>query len=785
MAGALPPQCFNIGGTANELFRYYGVVTGADRRGVKVWDVVGDEAKALKDRVLGHTFTCLALGTRKAKIAQCPLLRFKMKPQAKTKAAVEMVDYVTFLIQRDNKGMQDTFVAMGTETGAILVWNLRKGKVVYTLEESKGGSSEITDVIFAHNSSMLVSGHKDGRVREWDLSTGMLKKSFTTGENSSGGQSPSVSKLAVYQNKLLAGFTQICLHDLASGKVIGKFQGHSSSIRCLDFNANGELFASGADDDRFLSIWSTSNLGSKTGKSSAIVREPLYLISLGSAPVSLRFTPSSNPPTYLSCVTTGGSALIYALPAPKNKRTKGKKGSSSSTKVTRIKKPSCRIHVRKAGDAPTKSGGGGSLGSRRKRSVTKSYDTATSREDGPIVSMEWVSSSVVVVARESAIKPGFETKELLADSGEILPQIELEPYSVQIATSSSSSSSAPSAKGKKKQKTSDSAVQAATVGGPTSNIASSSAKLSGSLSRKGTTKEQRKFEEVHISMENRLRALLNPGGAANGDRKASAKRKQSQQQPAASATAAPVSGSLKAVLEQGLVSNDKSLLEYCFENRDSESIRNTVRKIDAKYVLPLLKALGTRFQTRPQRKHLVKWIKHTLQSHTGYLLTVPNLVSQLQAITSNFEKRLEMFPKLLQLYGRLEVLMGMEIASNKLESGEGAEEGVVRMRETRGGGVEVMEQEEEEDEEDDEEEEEDDEEEKKKAGTMSEDDDHDDEEDEEDDDEEESDDEEEADTKESDEGEDEDDEEEDDDDEDEADSEEEDEGNGEDDEDDD
>jgi len=235
---------------------------------------------------------------------------------------------------------------------------------------------------------------------------------------------------------------------------------------------------------------------------------------------------------------------------------------------------------------------------------------------------------------------------------------------------------------------------------------------------------------------------------------ASAKRKQPQQQPA-SATAAPVSGSLKAVLEQGLVSNDKSLLEYCFENRDSESIRNTVRKIDAKFVLPLLKALGTRFQTRPQRRHLVKWIKHTLQSHTGYLLTIPNLVSQLQTITSNFEKRLEMFPKLLQLYGRLEVLMGMEIASNKLESGEGAEEGVVRMRETHGGGVEVMEEEERE-EDDDDEEEEDESEEKKENGMMSEDDDddeeeegeEDDEEDNDDDDEEEEDDEEEDGTKE-------------------------------------
>ena len=81
--------------------------------------------------------------------------------------------------------------------------------------------------------------------------------------------------------------------------------------------------------------------------------------------------------------------------------------------------------------------------------------------------------------------------------------------------------------------------------------------------------------------------------------------------------------------------------------------------------LPLsrpLNSLGSRvvakLEKRPNRAAaLGRWIRALLSCHLGYLVSVPGLPDKLALLHQLIDRRVASFPKLLQLHGRLDLLL--------------------------------------------------------------------------------------------------------------------------------
>lgn len=137
----------------------------------------------------------------------------------------------------------------------------------------------------------------------------------------------------------------------------------------------------------------------------------------------------------------------------------------------------------------------------------------------------------------------------------------------------------------------------------------------------------------------------------------------------------PSAGSLQTVLTQALHANDRALLEACLEHNKPEVIQTTVQRVPTAYIIPLLNELIARFQESPNRaSRLMVWIRIVLMVHTTYLMTVPDLVYKLSSFYQALDVRLSVFPKLLALQGRLDLIQNqIEIRSKFVAEQEGAE----------------------------------------------------------------------------------------------------------------
>jgi U3 small nucleolar RNA-associated protein 5 len=85
--------------------------------------------------------------------------------------------------------------------------------------------------------------------------------------------------------------------------------------------------------------------------------------------------------------------------------------------------------------------------------------------------------------------------------------------------------------------------------------------------------------------------------------------------------------SLQALLTQAIHSGDVQLLEKALSVTDRKIIHATIRRMTSPHILQLLDQLVVRLQKRPNRAAaLVEWIRASLLHHSGYLLSVRNLV---------------------------------------------------------------------------------------------------------------------------------------------------------------
>ena len=120
---------------------------------------------------------------------------------------------------------------------------------------------------------------------------------------------------------------------------------------------------------------------------------------------------------------------------------------------------------------------------------------------------------------------------------------------------------------------------------------------------------------------------------------------------------APSGTSLGTVLTQALKTNDKDLLESCFQTTDLPSIRSTIQRLQSQHVATLLQRLAERIHKRPGRAgNLMVWVQWSLVAHGGYLASQPEVMKKLKSLSQVIRERANGLQPLLHLKGKLDML---------------------------------------------------------------------------------------------------------------------------------
>ncbi|KAI8980524.1 WD40-repeat-containing domain protein [Pilobolus umbonatus] len=277
----------------------------------------------------------------------------------------------------------------------------------------------------------------------------------------------------------------------------------------------------------------------------------------------------------------------------------------------------------------------GHIHSRRKmiRSLTKEADSkirivSNEATPIPIISAAFVidnNSKSIMIARGSSIKPSFEVISFVdEETGNIVSDIELtrQPITNYLIDTASIAAN--------NLKTTRKAYNESTV------------------TVVGTTDYsmiQPTLEMSEPSIEQKLQELDVDSSPLKG------KSENKKLVPIPSAS------SLQVVLVQALHAKDKALLEACLQHHKLDIVQNTVKRLPTEYLIPLLLELITKFQEKPARApELLVWIQTVLLTHTAYLMTVPDLIGKLSNFYQALDNRLNVFPKLLALKGRLDIV---------------------------------------------------------------------------------------------------------------------------------
>ncbi|GAA5803209.1 hypothetical protein EDC94DRAFT_549734 [Helicostylum pulchrum] len=119
------------------------------------------------------------------------------------------------------------------------------------------------------------------------------------------------------------------------------------------------------------------------------------------------------------------------------------------------------------------------------------------------------------------------------------------------------------------------------------------------------------------------------------------------------------------------VKDIQSWVQLKQECNTTEEIRNKVRRLPLDNVLPLLQELLAKFDVQQARDtELTEWIKTVLLIHTAYFMTLPEIVERLSNLYKELDDRLTVYPKLLAMHGRLDLIQNQIDARNKKDDSD-------------------------------------------------------------------------------------------------------------------
>lgn len=118
--------------------------------------------------------------------------------------------------------------------------------------------------------------------------------------------------------------------------------------------------------------------------------------------------------------------------------------------------------------------------------------------------------------------------------------------------------------------------------------------------------------------------------------------------------------SLAQSLIAALKFNDQTDLDKCLKQSDLDIIQRTVKQLPAQTAILLLEAILDRYQNQSvNASSLVHWLRSVLVTHTSHIMSQPDIINKLSPLYHSIDARLNVFPNLLDLSGRLDLLLSL------------------------------------------------------------------------------------------------------------------------------
>lgn len=538
-------------------------------------------------------------------------------------------------------------VALGLRSGDIDIFDIARGKITRVLttagssNTTSSSSSEITSLTTfpknvtkasaKNNDNDLYATTKDGIVRVWDLYSVVNAAESTVAAIKPHSliqatpASNTLLSLSPTARVLLTASHTISSIDLSSSPPALKstYAAHASPLTHLVWLDDDQHFVSAAQADPVLYVWKSSR--SKT---------PIGTIELEQGQEVIRVEAKQN---VLAVVGSQGFLAVYDLNSLLSQE-----GSSKGTKVV---KPTATHTSTSASIVDIRLSGSDAQSLEIAAMIKSVKLQLTSTEIKDPATLSLLSTLTVSLSRggDNLLSSGAD------DSAQTKGIADLQRYNDPVAASGRQSGAAQSS---------------AIVGEDGLLVDGTSASLKDDDEMTGLQDER--------SLEERLRGMR---VVKKGSKKEKAVREDDEDSEAEdddvdddedmegySRPAAPTTSlSLSSSLSQALHSSDRALISSLLTTSNTSLIKSTVLRINGPNAIKLLEACVERLNERKKgtakSRRLIEWIKWTLRFHSGYLMSIPHLVTKLSNLHSNLSFRLNSHDKLLALQGRLELVL--------------------------------------------------------------------------------------------------------------------------------
>eukprot|EP00741_Cyanophora_paradoxa_P007161 tig00000123_g6930.t1 len=542
---------------------------------------------------------------------------------------------------------QSSVLALGTEIGFIVIWDLARGEVARRLGANKEGTGvgpdghtrRVNDLCFNAAGTRLYSCSDDKHVIEWDLLTGAAVGKFQ-------GAKHALKRLALCppdEEEVIVASSTIKQVRLSDREAARRFAGHAQPVTALCPSSDGRFFAScSVAEERFVSLWDAAGPASNPSA--------LQAFTLDGSAVSLDFRRQRDGSELYDflAVSASGSVNVYRYDA------RGASAAAAEGAPGAARKPDCVIKP-PAGEE-----------------VLGAHFAAEAEGAG----------GAVVVVRGSALRPVIQRVAYVDEaSGAPKRRVKLEAAAGEggglLLPQQAAAAAGAGAAGDGRVRTlgpADTKLPGMAAAGLQSGLAAMDTSEDGGAAgakadkkskkkrkERGGAAEEEEEEEAPApadgivaedeedeeeTLEDRVAALGLEGEAGGKAGAAKAER------------APPRADSLQPLLVQALQSGDGTLLEQCLRVTNERVIQTTVSRLPTSSVLPFLKRVVAKFEARPTRAaSLAVWIRAVLQLHTSYLVTVPGLSESLAGLYQTVDARVASFKRLLKLQGKFDLLL--------------------------------------------------------------------------------------------------------------------------------
>ncbi|KAH9891109.1 NUC189-domain-containing protein [Cubamyces lactineus] len=530
-------------------------------------------------------------------------------------------------------------VVLGLSDGSLLLFSPSHGRLLRTLSDPSSSSAVLAVAghdLDSEEPHTLWTSSSDGALRLWNARTNQIAQSHFTDDRipytalsvRKSDEEGVTEVLAAHHSIHLLAVSQ----DSQKLKTLAKFTGHASPVSALGW-MDRSRFLSSASADRFINVWEVPAAPKTEGKVIATI--PL---DSDARAIALSHSTATEPtPQHLITLSASGKVSVFTLSSDLSTSSPAKGKSAIPTLAPKsVISPSSKKAV----------------GTLSVLAVTSVDDTA---------------GRLRVASVTGGVQLAFDAVDYRDQSGHFIPDV-----SVTVATPDAAVGQVD---GKESQQ-----------GAPNKRYNESASLAVGTGAEVGQDRELDDLvmrdvdgaldaDLAELSLGQRLTAVQ------GGDAQASASESESESEEAAlpngksrkgtSVDAVPAS-SLTRTLIQALHSSDTRLLETCLAHSDPTLIRNTVRRLPPQLAVPLVTACVERLSRGARGNNmkgggggassqrgtaLINWVKAVLTTHSGHLMTMPDLVARLSGLHATLTQRLTLQESLLSLSGRLDMVI--------------------------------------------------------------------------------------------------------------------------------